>query len=151
MERAMSRQPTARQREIHAWMLAYQAAHCAPPTIRELAENLRIGSTNGVTCHLRAMIKHGLVTYRPGARGYVAVSDAAPTPDQAWLRGFAAALGLLWSCTHDASAIRLVLKGSGFNLEALAAAGVPDVDLAGIRAAHADPLSDHSAPSGPCA
>ena len=70
--------PTDRQLEIHAAMLAYQAEHSMPPTLRELCDLLGINSTNGVSDHLTALEKRGLVKHRPGAaRGWVAI-----TPNQ---------------------------------------------------------------------
>ncbi len=72
--------PTDRQREIHAAMLAYQAEHLMPPTLRELCELFGISSTNGITDHLRALEKRGLVKHRPMiSRGWIAVQ---PQPQE---------------------------------------------------------------------
>jgi hypothetical protein len=69
-------EPTRRQRELHDKMLRYQRMHAMPPTHRELAELLGVSSTNGITDHLVALEKRGLVRHRPGAkaRGWVALN-----------------------------------------------------------------------------
>ncbi len=68
-------EPTDRQREIHIAMLAYQHLHGMPPALRELCDILGIKSTNGITDHLVALEKRGLVRHRKGlARGWLAIT-----------------------------------------------------------------------------
>lgn len=71
---------TPRQLELHAWMLAYQAKHGAPPTLREIGAHFGIRSSNCVHGHLVSMEKKGLVRRRPNTtRGWLAlVLDSTP-------------------------------------------------------------------------
>jgi repressor LexA len=65
---------TARQLEVHAFMLAYQREHVAPPTVREIADHFNLSSTNGVADHLAKLEKKGLVRHRAGySRGWIAL------------------------------------------------------------------------------
>lgn len=76
------RRPTARQLEIHDWMLEYQEANGAPPALREIGAHFRIGSLNGVSDHLRALERRGLVRHYKGrARGWVALAEAVAVSD----------------------------------------------------------------------
>jgi repressor LexA len=70
--------PTERQRELYETMLRYQAENGMPPSLREL---LGIKSTNGVTDHLRALQKRGLVKHRPMiSRGWIAIRPEQEEP-----------------------------------------------------------------------
>lgn len=74
MARPVSPSPTDRQLEVLRAMFAYQQLHGMPATVRELADILGIGSTNGVNDHLRALERRGLVRHRKGAaRGWLAL------------------------------------------------------------------------------
>lgn len=74
-------EPTDRQREIYETMLRYQLEFGMPPTLRELCEQLDISSTNGITDHLRALEKRGLVKHRPMiSRGWIALAQPEGTP-----------------------------------------------------------------------
>lgn len=65
---------TARQDEIHTWMMQYQEDHGMPPSLREIAEAFDIRSTNAVSDHLRALERKGRASHREGiARGWRAV------------------------------------------------------------------------------
>jgi repressor LexA len=68
--------PTARQLEIHTWMLAYQRQHGAPPSMRAIGDHFGISSTMGVHDHLVAMAKKGLV--RKGPRSWTAIDSTPP-------------------------------------------------------------------------
>ncbi|HWU88962.1 MAG TPA: hypothetical protein VN253_16965 [Kofleriaceae bacterium] len=70
--------PTERQLEILAFMRAYQESRGAPPALREIGEHFGIASTNGVSAHLRALHRKGLIRKHRGARRYVPVATAAP-------------------------------------------------------------------------
>jgi hypothetical protein len=70
--------PTERQLEILAFMRAYQESRGAPPALREIGEHFGIASTNGVSDHLRALHRKGLIRKHRGARRYVPVATAAP-------------------------------------------------------------------------
>lgn len=56
---------TERQREV---MLAIQACiveHGYPPTLKDLAERLRLGSVAGVREHVRALARKGYIAVTP--------------------------------------------------------------------------------------
>jgi hypothetical protein len=53
--------PTERQLEILAFLRAYQESRGAPPALREIGEHFGIASTNGVSDHLRALHRKGLI------------------------------------------------------------------------------------------
>ena len=77
-------EPTARQRQIHRYMLEYQREHGYPPTVREVGIRFEIRSPNGVACTLKALARKGWVR-RPArsiSRGWVAIDldgGACPT------------------------------------------------------------------------
>lgn len=69
----MIRGPTQRQLQIHGFMLAYQAQHSMPPTVREICDAIGVRWTNGVVEQLRRLHRSGLVDHRERiARGWVA-------------------------------------------------------------------------------
>jgi predicted DNA-binding transcriptional regulator len=73
---------TPRQLEIHTWMLAFQAEHSMPPTVRELAAAFGF-TTTAAHDHLTLMAKKGLVQHRPMiARGWIAIA-VTPTSEVA--------------------------------------------------------------------
>ena len=66
--------PTERQREIHAFMCAYQDEHGAPPTLREIAKHIGASSANAATDHVRSLERRGMVRHRPGqTRGWIPI------------------------------------------------------------------------------
>lgn len=71
----MTRPATDRQLEVHATMIRFFEENGLWPTVRELAEELEISSTNGVIDFLKALQKKGLVRHhRAGAsRAWVAI------------------------------------------------------------------------------
>jgi repressor LexA len=76
----MTREPTTRQLEIVAFMLAYQEEHGMPATVREICEHFHWSSTNAAVEHLKYLAKKGLVIHHAGkARGWV----AAPPQEEA--------------------------------------------------------------------
>lgn len=62
--RTAPKQPaiTPRQREIFEFLREMIVARGYGPTVREIAERFGIASPNGVTCHLKALEKKGLIT-----------------------------------------------------------------------------------------
>jgi repressor LexA len=59
---------TARQREVFEWIKANMAYYS--PTVREIAAALSIKSPHGVTGHLKALERKGLIRMAQGkARG----------------------------------------------------------------------------------
>lgn len=61
------RQPTDRQLEVLASIRRLTSSLGYPPTIRELAADLGIRSSNGVSDHLKALERKGCLTRRPWA------------------------------------------------------------------------------------
>jgi|DewCreStandDraft_1066081.scaffolds.fasta_scaffold00207_67 repressor LexA len=61
----MAKGLTARQREVLARIIQHIEEHNCPPTIRELAAELNITSTNGVRDHLRALMEKGFIKRNP--------------------------------------------------------------------------------------
>lgn len=41
------------------------------PTIRTMCEKMDISSPNGIACHIRSLIKKGLLKKKPGQLGYI--------------------------------------------------------------------------------
>ncbi len=56
-------EPTAQQKRVWDWMIAYQRSHCMPPSIRETCEHFNFKSTQAAVCHLRALVRKGLVMH----------------------------------------------------------------------------------------
>ena len=56
---------TAKQSRIYHAILAHYAKHAKSPTMRDLCVKFRIGSPNGIMCHLAALIKKGWLTRGP--------------------------------------------------------------------------------------
>lgn len=81
MTETLPRPPTARQLEVHAFMLAFHEEHGVWPSLREICEALGMASTNAAHAHLSALKKKGLVRQRPRcARGWIAIAPEAETP-----------------------------------------------------------------------
>lgn len=69
--RSPSKAPTARQLEVLATIRAYIARHGMPPTLREVGDLIGVASTNSVTDHLKALVRHGLLRHDAGrSRGW---------------------------------------------------------------------------------
>ena len=58
--------PTARQREIHAWVTKFMADNGYSPSFRDIGKAFGIRSPNGVVCHLKPMRERGMVTWVDG-------------------------------------------------------------------------------------
>lgn len=83
MLEASPRPMTARQAEIHRWMIDYQKANGKPPTVREIQDRFDIRSPNGAMCHLKALARKGFIgTFPAGeSRRYRAVEPSGrPSP-----------------------------------------------------------------------
>ena len=53
---------TKRQEQVLSWIKRFISAKGYSPTIRDIGEGLGISSTNGVSDHLRALIRKGKIT-----------------------------------------------------------------------------------------
>lgn len=60
---------TRRQQQVLKLIKRHAAFHGAPPTIRELREGLKLKSLRGVTVHLDALVRKGMITRSRQARG----------------------------------------------------------------------------------
>src|ERR1044072_9345860 len=58
-------QLTSRQREVFDFIREKSSGSGYGPTVREIGDNFRISSPNGVMCHLKALEKKGLITREP--------------------------------------------------------------------------------------
>ena len=81
----MTKNITARQREVWAHLVAFYEEHERVPTLTELGRAFDT-SVNGAKWYLKALARHGVVTVFPGARGvigsYVYTLDRfTPTPE----------------------------------------------------------------------
>lgn len=57
---------TPRQRSILDWIIAYRGKNGYSPSIREIGGEFGITSLRGVTVHLEALERKGLLTRNPG-------------------------------------------------------------------------------------
>jgi SOS-response transcriptional repressor LexA len=55
---------TPRQEAVFRFVAKHFAEHQAMPALREIGEEFDIGSTNGVVCHLVALVKKGFLSWR---------------------------------------------------------------------------------------
>ncbi|MBN1393922.1 MAG: transcriptional repressor LexA [Pirellulales bacterium] len=56
---------TPRQREVYKFIREKIRGRGYGPTVREIAARFKINSPNGVVCHLKALVKKGLITREP--------------------------------------------------------------------------------------
>lgn len=66
---------TARQAEVLEFIRANSAYYS--PSIREIAAGLAIKSPNGVTCHLDALERKGLIRRTPGKHRGIKLTESA--------------------------------------------------------------------------
>ena len=70
---------TPRQQQVLDYIVAHVQEHGYPPTVREIGAHLVIRSTNGVTCHLKALERKGRIRHTPHAsRGIALASEREP-------------------------------------------------------------------------
>lgn len=78
---------TPRQKEVLEVIITFINDHGYGPSVRELQDKLKIGSPNGIICHLTALSRKGIITREPGvARGIRLTATqlglkAEPSPD----------------------------------------------------------------------
>ncbi len=56
---------TKRQRDVYEFIRGKIMGRGYGPTVREIGDNFDIASPNGVMCHLKALVKKGLITREP--------------------------------------------------------------------------------------
>jgi SOS-response transcriptional repressor LexA len=92
-----TRPPTTRQGDVLRFIASSTAERGFPPTLREISDGVCIVSTNGVSDHLAALSRKGLVTVTPGvARGIVLTAKG-----KAWLEQSAEQRGDMSSSTNE--------------------------------------------------
>lgn len=69
---------THRQRQVLTLIQRCVAEKGAPPTIRELREGLRLKSLRGVTIHLDALVRKGVIERSRQARGIRLLGEESP-------------------------------------------------------------------------
>ena len=69
---------TPRQRQVLRLIRAHGVRTGAPPTIRELREGLRLKSLRGVTVHLDALVRKGMIERSRLARGIRILDGGGP-------------------------------------------------------------------------
>lgn len=50
---------TDRQRQVFTWIVRFWASRLRPPSYREMMAAIKVGSPNGICCHLRALVRKG--------------------------------------------------------------------------------------------
>lgn len=66
---------TKRQREVFEFIRSKIKNRGYGPTVREIGEQFRISSPNGVMCHLKALEKKGLITREPNMSRAIQLSE----------------------------------------------------------------------------
>lgn len=71
---------TERQREVLHFMTRYQAKQGMPPTLREIQTHFGMKSPNSVMCHLRLLLKKGVIIHDQNntARAWRLPVDSSP-------------------------------------------------------------------------
>jgi SOS-response transcriptional repressor LexA len=73
---------TARQREVLDFISRRLAEQGYPPTMREIGEALDIRSTNGVSDHLKALVRKGYLTREAAKSRAYRIANACPPSDR---------------------------------------------------------------------
>src|SRR6516165_12765566 len=66
---------TMRQREIYDFIRSKIEGRGYGPTVREIGMEFDIKSPNGVMCHLKALVKKGLITRVPKSARAIQIAD----------------------------------------------------------------------------
>ena len=82
----MAKEATERQKRVITAIQEWIKEHGFPPTIRELGKQLGIKSLRGVTTHLDALAKKGLLVRKRAARGIRLLTEAASRATENLLR-----------------------------------------------------------------
>ena len=72
-------QLTSRQREVLDFIRVKIDGRGYGPTVREIGEEFKIASPNGVMCHLKALEKKGLITREPNRSRAIQLAPEAQT------------------------------------------------------------------------
>lgn len=78
---------TPRQREIYEFVKDNIMNRGYGPTVREIGDEFGIKSPNGVMCHLKALVKKGLITREPNLSRAIQLSDKPQRKTAVNLRG----------------------------------------------------------------
>ena len=71
-------QLTMRQREIYEFIRSKIEKRGYGPTVREIGQEFKIRSPNGVMCHLNALVKKGLILREPNSARAIQLVDHRP-------------------------------------------------------------------------
>lgn len=71
---------TARQKQMLEFIRQFQVDHEYAPSIREIGEHMGIRSTNGVSDHLRALQRKGVLELQPGKARTAKIVGANRSP-----------------------------------------------------------------------
>ena len=69
---------TSRQNEIYEFIRLKIESRGYPPTVREIGDEFKIKSPNGVMCHLNALVKKGLIQRKNKSARAIQLSDYQP-------------------------------------------------------------------------
>lgn len=73
---------TERQREVFEYLREMIVSRGYGPTVREIGSHFKIGSPNGVMCHLKALERKGLITRESGMSRAIQLTEP-PQPQAA--------------------------------------------------------------------
>src|ERR1700745_1688157 len=84
-------QLTDRQKEIYEFIRGKIESRGYGPTVREIGEAFDIRSPNGVMCHLKALVKKGLISRQARSARAIQLIDHHPASASLPLMGMVAA------------------------------------------------------------
>ncbi|HBE9082245.1 LexA family protein [Serratia fonticola] len=67
---------TKRQSQVLTFIREFTRVNRLPPTQREVADAIGCSSVNSATTHLRALVKKGVISIRPGSSRGIVLNDA---------------------------------------------------------------------------
>ena len=83
---------TPKQQQIYDYILAFAADHGYPPSVREIAEAVKLKSPSTVHFHLKGLREAGLITQAEGKTRAITITDPSHgRKDQVPLVGYVAA------------------------------------------------------------
>lgn len=94
-------QLTARQKQIYDFIRQKIEQRGYPPTVREIGDHFGIKSPNGVMCHLKALVKKGLINRKDQEARAIQLVDYQPPSAGLPLLGLVAAGNPTEAVTHE--------------------------------------------------
>ena len=71
-----------KQQQIYDFIVAFQARHGYPPSVREIGEHVGLKSPSTVHFHLKGMEEKGIITKAEGKTRAITVSGARPVAEE---------------------------------------------------------------------